>query len=276
MKKVLITGCSGYIGSHLYKALDDKYDLWGLDKIEPQFPMKDGQFIQHDINHPFGEFPEEFDAVIHLAAKVRVNESQQMPIQYYITNLNGTMNVLAKIKTKNFIFASTGVAEFCSDPYGTSKKAAEDCVIEYCMRHKVQPFTIFRFYNVVGSSGFAPTNPDGLMHNLLQAPERGEFTIFGNDYDTTDGTCVRDYIHVDEVCAGIELAIEEPAEEIESLGHGTGTSVEEMVNVFKEVNNIDFEVKYGDRRFGDLPVSVLKDKSRYMKSLYSIKELLKI
>jgi UDP-glucose 4-epimerase len=276
MKKVLITGCSGYIGSHLCKALDDKYDLWGLDKIEPQFLMKDGQFIQHDINHPFGEFPEEFDAVIHLAAKVRVNESQQMPIQYYITNLNGTMNVLAKIKTKNFIFASTGVAEFCSDPYGTSKKAAEDCVIEYCMRHKVQPFTIFRFYNVVGSSGFAPTNPDGLMHNLLQAPERGEFTIFGNDYDTTDGTCVRDYIHVDEVCAGIELAIEEPAEEIESLGHGTGTSVEEMVNVFKEVNNIDFEVKYGDRRFGDLPVSVLKDKSRYMKSLYSIKELLKV
>ena len=169
----------------------------GFRYIAPQHPIKEGQFIQHDINHPFGEFPEEFDAVIHLAARVRVNESQQMPIQYYITNLNGTMNVLAKIKTKNFIFASTGVAEYCYDPYGTSKKAAEDCVIEYCMRHNVQPFTIFRFYNVVGSSGFAPTNPDGLMHNLLQAPERGEFTIFGNDYHTTDGTCVRDYIHVD-------------------------------------------------------------------------------
>ena len=116
------------------------------------------------------------------------------------------MNVLAKIKTKNFIFSSTGVAEHCYDPYGVSKKAAEDCVIEYCMKRSAKPFTIFRFYNVIGSSGFAPTNPDGLMHNLLQAPEKGEFTIFGNDYDTPDGTCLRDYIHVDEVCECIKIS----------------------------------------------------------------------
>ena len=70
MKKILITGCSGYIGSHLCKALDKEYDVWGLDRIEPQFPIKPGQFIEHDINHPFGDFPEEFDAVIHLAARV--------------------------------------------------------------------------------------------------------------------------------------------------------------------------------------------------------------
>ena len=276
MKKILITGCSGYIGSHLCKLLDKDYDIWGLDLFEPQYPIKEGQFIQHDINHPFGEFPEEFDAVVHLAARVRVNESRQMPIQYYITNLNGTMNVLAKIKTKNFIFSSTGVAEHCYDPYGVSKKAAEDCVIEYCMKRSVKPFTIFRFYNVIGSSGFAPTNPDGLMHNLLQAPDTGEFTIFGNDYDTPDGTCLRDYIHVDEVCEGIKLAIEEPAEEIEQLGHGVGRSVKEMVELFKQVNNIDFQVNYGERRSGDLPKTVLKEKSRYMKELYTLEELLKV
>ena len=144
------------------------------------------------------------------------------------------------------------------------------------MKRSVKPFTIFRFYNVIGSSGFAPTNPDGLMHNLLQAPDTGEFTIFGNDYDTPDGTCLRDYIHVDEVCEGIRLAIEEPAEEIEQLGHGVGRSVKEMVELFKQVNNIDFQVNYGERRSGDLPKTVLKEKSRYMKELYTLEELLKV
>ncbi len=276
MKKVLITGCSGYIGSHLVNHLKDDYDVWGLDLFPPRASIKEGQFIQHDINHPFGEFPEEFDAVIHLAARVRVNESRQMPIQYYITNLNGTMNVLAKIKTKNFIFASTGVAEYCNDPYGTSKKAAEDVVIEYCMSHNIQDFTIFRFYNVTGTNGYGPTNPDGLIANLLQAPQKGEFTIFGNDYNTPDGTCVRDYVHVNQVCDGIKLAIEQPANEIECLGHGTGHSVQTMVNKFKEVNNVDFNVKYAGRRSGDLAETVLKDKSKYMTSQYTLEELLKI
>lgn len=276
MKKVLITGSSGYIGSHLCKLLNQDYDIWGLDLLASQYPIKEGQFIQNDINNSFEEFQEEFDAVVHLAARVRVNESRQMPINYYITNLNGTTNVLEKIKTKNFIFSSTGVAEYCYDPYGISKKAAEDCVIEYCTERNIKPFTIFRFYNVIGSSGFAPTNPDGLMHNLLQAPERGDFTIFGNDYDTLDGTCLRDYIHVDEICEGIKLAIEEPADKIEQLGHGVGRSVKEMVELFKQVNNVDFQVNYGERRSGDLPKTVLKEKSRYMKELYTLEELLKL
>jgi UDP-glucose 4-epimerase len=241
-----------------------------------QFPIKDGQFIQHDINHPFGEFPEEFDAVIHLAAKVNVGESEIIPIQYYITNLNGTMNVLAKIKTKNFIFASTGAAVQCESAYGISKRAAEDCVVEYCKQHNKQDFSIFRFYNVIGSDGYAPTNPDGLMYNLMQAPEKGQFTIFGNDYNTPDGTCIRDYVHVMEICNALRTSIENPANKIESLGHGVGRSVTEITETFKKVNNIDFEVHNGDRRKGDIEVSVLSEVSPYMQELYTLEELLKV
>jgi UDP-glucose 4-epimerase len=130
---------------------------------------------------------------------------------------------------------------------------------------------------VIGSSyGIQPTNPDGLMYNLMQSKDRGSFTIFGNDYDTPDGTCVRDYVHVLEICNALKLAIEQPANSLENLGHGVGTTVNAMVELFKQVNNVDFEVKYGPRRKGDAAVSVLDNPSTYMKHLYELKDLLKI
>ena len=177
MKKILITGCSGYIGSHLVKMLADKYEVHGLDINVPQ---ANGlrEFYQHDIRKLI-DLPTEFDAIIHLAALVNVGESEKMPIQYYITNLNGTMNVLNRIKSKNFIFASTGAAEGCESAYGISKRAAEDVVREYCTQHRPIPYSIFRFYNVIGTDGFPPTNPDGLMYNLMKTKDTNEFTIFG-------------------------------------------------------------------------------------------------
>jgi UDP-glucose 4-epimerase len=277
MKKVLITGSSGYIGSHLSKLLSDEYEVHGLDIDDPQAPLH--EFYRCDINRQFaipGDI--EYDAVIHLAALVRVGESEQIPIKYYITNLNGTMNVINKIKTKNFIFASTGAAETCNSVYGISKRAAEDVVREYCTMHKPTPYTIFRFYNVIGSDGFAPTNPDGLMYNLMNAIDTGEFTIFGNDYDTRDGTCVRDYVHVMEICAALKQAIEKPSNQIECLGHGVGHTVGEIVEIFRKVNNIpniNLLTKIGPRRKGDIPSSVLENVSPYMKNLYSIEQLLK-
>ena len=274
MKKILITGCSGYIGSHLVKMLADKYEVHGLDINVPQ---ANGlrEFYQHDIRKLI-DIPTEFDCVIHLAALVNVGESERMPIQYYITNLNGTMNVINKIKTKNFIFASTGAAEGCGSAYGISKRAAEDVVREYCTQHNPKDYTTFRFYNVIGSDGFAPTNTDGLMHNLMQAKETGEFTIFGTDYGSYDGTCVRDYVHVNEICDALCSAIEKPSNQIECLGHGVGHSVRDIVNLYKKVNNVEFLVKHGPRRKGDLAVSVLDNVSPYMKELYSLEELLKI
>jgi UDP-glucose 4-epimerase len=274
MKKVLVTGCSGYIGSHLCQMLDGSYDVYGLDIKVPQVDnLKD--YYSIDIRKMF-ELPEEFDVVIHLAALVNVGESEQKPIQYYITNLNGTMNVLNKIKTKNFIFASTGAAQDCESAYGISKRAAEDVVREYCITHRPTPYTIFRFYNVIGSDGFAPTNPDGLMYNLMKARETNEFTIFGNDYNTRDGSCVRDYVHVNEICDALKYAIENPSNQIECLGHGVGRTVTEIVDMFKKVNNVDFEVKIGPRRKGDIEASVLEDVSPYMQNLYSLEKLLKV
>ncbi len=274
VKKVLITGSSGYIGSHLCKMLEGQYEVHGLDLNMPQTPVD--RFYKQDINRLFD--PEsEYDAVIHLAALVRVGESEVMPIKYYITNLNGTMNIVNKVKTKNFIFASTGAAQDCSSAYGISKRAAEDVVREFCTSHRQQDYTIFRFYNVIGSEGFNPTNPDGLMYKLMEAEETGEFTIYGKDYqESWDGTCVRDYVHVNEICTALKDAIETPANGIECLGHGVGYTVKEIVDMFQRVNNLDFEVKYGPRRKGDLPSSVLEDVSPYMKNLYTMEELLKI
>ncbi len=281
MKKVLITGCSGYIGSHLCKLLENEYEVHGLDIRPPQHPV--AKFIEQDINRIF-TVEDEYDCVIHLAALVNVGESERMPIPYYITNLNGTMNVVNKIKTKNFVFASTGAAEHCESAYGISKRAAEDVVRDYFTNHKPTPHTIFRFYNVIGTSGYAPTNPDGLMYNLMMSDETRSFTIFGNDYETPDGTCIRDYVHVDEICHALKLAIEQSSNKIECLGHGVGYSVAEMFDIFERVNqdylyrnNGDAILKkIGPRRKGDIPHSVLEDVSPYMKNLYSIEELLKI
>ena len=281
MKKILVTGCSGYIGSHLCKLLETDYEVHGLDIRQPQHPV--AKFIQQDINRIFN-VEDEYDCVIHLAALVNVGESERVPIPYYITNLNGTMNVINKIKTKNFVFASTGAAEACESAYGISKRAAEDVVRDYFTNHRPTPYTIFRFYNVIGTSGYAPTNPDGLMYNLMMSDETRSFTIYGNDYETPDGTCIRDYVHVDEICDALRTAIEKSSNKIECLGHGVGYSVKEMFDIFLEVNedylyrnNGDAILqKIGPRRKGDIPCSVLEDVSPYMKNLYSIKDLLKI
>ena len=274
MKKILITGNSGYIGSHLTKMLKNDYEVHGLDIVQPQLEVNEQHTI--DIRRMF-TLDQEYDAVIHLAALVNVGESEIEPIKYYITNLNGTMNVVNKIKTKNFIFASTGAAVGCESAYGISKRAAEDVVREFCTTHRQTPYTIFRFYNVIGSTVVAPTNPDGLFYNLMKAPEIGSFTIYGSDYpNTSDGTCVRDYVHVEEICHALCEAIEKPANQIECLGHGVGYTVNEMANLFQKVNKCDFEIIKGPRRKGDIEYYVLENVSPYMKNLYAIEDLLKV
>lgn len=267
MKKVLVTGNSGYIGSHLTKALARDYEVYGLDVNSPLASVHEHYCL--DIkSRLLGKFPK-FDAVVHLAALVRVGESKKNPYDYYDTNINGTMRVVG-LPCDNFIFASTGCAPQCASPYAISKLAAEQVVQKYYKSN----YTIFRFYNVIGSAGFQPTNPDGLMSKLQQAAIAGSFTLYGTDYNTRDGTAIRDYIHVQEICSAIILAIETPSNSIENLGHGTGYTVREIVDQFKTSNGVDFEVISGPRRQGDLESSVLDKPSRYMKRLYSMKQLL--
>lgn len=272
MKKILITGSSGYIGSHLVDMLmkTSKYEVHCLDIAQPQITAH--RYYCLNINNTI-DLNEKFDAVIHLAALVNVGESEKIPLDYYNTNLNGTINVLNKIKTDNFILASTGAAEFCESAYAVSKRAAEDVVKFYNQNNN---YSIFRFYNVIGKTVVGPTNVDGLMYNLIKAIDTKSFTIFGNDYDTIDGTCIRDYVHVNEICNALMNAIENPSRSIENLGHGVGMSVNQITELFKRVNNVDFDVNYGPRRKGDLAVSVLNIPSVYMKNLYSLEELLKI
>jgi len=263
MKKILITGCSGYIGSHLCDMLSGEYEIHGLDIKQPQIEID--KFYNLDITKQFAIDGIEFDAVIHLAGLVNVGESQHRPISYYITNLNGTMNILNKVKTKNFIFASTGAAQQCESAYAVSKRGAEDVVRSYTEMAKID-YSIFRFYDVLGATVVPPTNPDGLMFKLLEAKDSGVFTIHGDDYEC-------DYIHVDEVCHALKLAIEKPSNNVECLGHAVGYTVKEVAELFKKVNNYEFEIKYDQ---GDVPFRVSNVISPYMKNLYTIDQLLSL
>jgi UDP-glucose 4-epimerase len=273
MKKILITGSSGYIGRHLVHLLSDEYEVTGLDV--KYVPQKGSYFIQQDINNMIC-LEEHYDAVVHLAALVNVGDSVKWPMRYYQTNIGGTMNVLERVSYDNFIFASTGAAVSSESPYAISKKLTETIVRNYCtLSNKNQ--TIFRFYNVIGSAGYEPTNYDGLMYNLMKARKTGEFNLYGNNYDTLDGTAVRDYVHVFEICKAIRFAIERPSNLLlENLGTGKGYTVQQIIDTFKQVNNCDFKVNVQPRRIGDLAYSVLHDVSPYMQKQFTLEEMLKL
>jgi UDP-glucose 4-epimerase len=265
MRKILVTGYKGYIGQHLCKMLEQigGIEVIGIDKVDNIV----------DITYNVPEI--EVDTVIHLAALVKVGESVDKPTIYYNTNINGTNNVLSKVKYKHFIFASTGAAENPGSPYGLSKRAAEDIVKEYARVNKTD-YTIFRFYNVIGSDGFEPTNPDGLFYNLVKAEECGYINLYGDDYDTFDGTCIREYIHVNDICLGIINAIGNPANNIENLAYGDPRSVKQIIETYKKVNKSEFDVKILPKRDGDLAETYLKTPSKYMECNYSYETMLKI
>ena len=274
--KILITGNSGYIGSHLTKLLGKKKNLklYGLDKSYPQVAIDTFLYQNITFNQQWN-IDEEFDCVIHLAAEVAVGRSVSNPILYYQTNTIGTLNILKNIRTKRFVHASTGSAGPMNNPYGISKRGAEQIVEQYCRESNI-PYTIFRFYNVTGTDGINPTNPDGLMWNLMNAQKTGTFNLFGDDYDTEDGSAVRDYTHVNEICCSVIEAIDRSTYQIENLGHGVGTTVKQLIDLYKKVNNCDFEVRICPRREGDLECSVLDNPSPFMQKLYTMEDLLKV
>lgn len=273
--KILITGNSGYVGSHLTKILlgrKSRFELHGLDKNDPLIKLD--YFHRQDITQPGNwGFEEEYDCVIHLAAEVAVGRSVKNPTLYYVTNTIGTLNVLRNIRTKRFVHASTGSAGPMNNPYGISKRGAEDIVRQWCSEKHI-PYTTFRFFNVTGCDGFQPTNKDGLMWNLMAARTTGKFNLFGDNYNTKDGSAERDYTHVNEICWAVEKAIYLSSNQIENLGHGVGTTVKEMIKIFKQTNGCEFEVNVCARREGDLERSVLDNPSSYMQKYYTMEQLL--
>jgi UDP-glucose 4-epimerase len=253
------------------------YEVYGIDNVPSSYDERFARLdIIYDVNEAswlLSDIPTEFDTIIHLAAMVKVNESIEKPLLYYDTNVNGTVNLLQRLEFQNFLFASTGAAESCSSPYAVSKRATEDIVAEYCTKMK-RNFINYRFYNVVGSDGFPPTNPDGLFYNLIKAESTGVFKVYGDDWNTRDGTCVRDYLHVNEVAKALINGIENPTNQIENLGSGNGTTVSEMIGNYMLANKCRFNIQVLPRRPGDVESMVLKNVSPLMEHMYSLKELM--
>ena len=283
MKRVLVTGCNGYIGSNLVQYLQKKY-CWvtGLDRTTRDYNRGD-EFISQNIldtKELVDEYGNEYDTVVHLAALVQVGMGEKAMMDYYRTNVVGTMNLLERVRYKNFIFASTCQAEM-PNVYGSTKRMAESIIRQYCERNN-KNYTIFRFGNVVGGKNL--TNTDGLMYNLIKAKETGVFELYGNDYDTFDGTALRDYVHVDEVVQGLAKAIDTPSciigaeikPEYEYLGRTMPVSVMNCIEAFKKVNNCDFEVVVKPRRCGDVGEVPTHMASPYMPNIYTLEGLMKI
>lgn len=272
MRKILVTGSQGYIGQHLCALLEKQgFDVHRLDyNCFPGDRSYSVDIRSEDMVRFSDVVKHNFEAVIHLAALVRVGESVHYPTMYYDTNINGTLNVLKHLNYDNFVFASTGAAASPGSPYGYSKRCAEDIVKEWAPVH-----TIFRFYNVTGSEGFPATNPDGLFYNLTKAVETGTFDLYGTNWNTKDGTCVREYIHVMDICHAIVKAVDVYTNDIENLAYNDTRTVKEIVNIFKEVNGVDFQVIYKDARPGDLEAMYLPNPSKLMTRNYSYEQMMK-
>ena len=308
--KVLVTGGMGYIGSHtVVELLENNYEVVivdnlvnskidVLDKIE-KITGKRPKFYQYDLcNHQDLEtvFKEnKIDVVIHFAGLKAVGESCEKPLLYYQNNLISTMNLLdimAKYNCKRLVFSSSATVygkpkslpiqeDFplsTTNPYGSTK-----LFIEYMLKdlYKADPtwsIAILRYFNPIGAhqSYLLGENPNGIPNNLMPyivkvaTKELDHLNIFGNDYDTKDGTGVRDYIHVVDLAKGHIKAVEKVLTtnkvDCYNLGTGVGYSVLEMVELFKKVNKVDVPYKIVERRSGDIS-------SCYADPTYALKEL---
>lgn len=292
--KVLITGGCGYIGSHtavrllesgeevviIDNLINSKIDV--LDKIK-EITGKNVTFYQEDLCN-LEELrkifkKEKFDAVIHFAGLKAVGESVEIPLKYYQNNLVSTMNILSCMQEFNvlkLVFSSSATVygspkslpileDFplsTTNPYGTTKLMIEQILTDVYKANNNLDITILRYFNPIGAhkSGLLGEDPNGIPNNLMPyivkvaTKQLPVLNIFGADYDTIDGTGVRDYIHVMDLAEGHILALKNKKKglKIYNLGTGKGTSVLELVNMFSKINNVKVNYKIVDRRPGDI------------------------
>ncbi|MBT4123201.1 UDP-glucose 4-epimerase GalE [Candidatus Woesearchaeota archaeon] len=294
MKKIIfIVGGAGYIGSHMVKhAALSGYEVVTLDNLSTghKDAVKYGKFELCDIKNKkkldalFKKYQP--DVVMHFSAYSIVSESVIDPYKYYDNNVSGTLNLL-KIMLDNhcnkIIFSSTaavfGNPEYVPiderhikkpiNPYGKSKLMVEQILEDFSQAYDLK-YLIFRYFNAAGhdEDGELSERHDPETHLLpliMQAAreERGGIAIFGVDYDTKDGTCVRDYIHVDDLCSahlsGLNIFFNTGGEVSSNdfnLGNGNGFSVKEVISKVKELTNKDFTVVEKERRSGDPAVLI--------------------
>lgn len=298
--KVLVTGGAGYIGSHVVKALGEKgYDILVFDNLSygHEWAVLYGRLLKGELGDKdllrdvFKR--ERIDAVIHFAAFIVVDESVKNPLKYYRNNFVNTLNLVEtciEYGVNKFIFSSTaavyGIPESVPvnedapllpiNPYGESKVMVEKLLRDVS---KVTNFRYIslRYFNVAGADrlariGQAREDATHLITVSLRTALglRKHLDIYGTDYPTPDGTCIRDYIHVEDLADAHVLALEELEIKMESkiynCGYGHGYSVIEVVKKVKEITGVDFKVNYIGRRPGDPPV-LIADSSRIMKEL---------
>jgi len=269
MKTVLVTGGYGYIGSHTIKALADAgYTVDSIDFKQSTNKIK--RYVRSDRIRDISKMTNiggnwgEYDAVVHLAGFISVEQSVQYPWLYFKNNILGTKNLLDCIDTDHLIFASTAAAFNPVSPYATSKIAAEQLV-----RNQSKIHTIFRFFNVAGNNGeFGQIGESTHLIRIAAetaAGKRTHMNINGTDWQTRDGTCIRDYVHVMDLVECILKAIEVPANtNYECIGSGIGYTVNEVIDMMKEISGQDFRVIESPRRKGDTAeVLIPEHKSKY-------------
>jgi UDP-glucose 4-epimerase len=288
--KILVTGGAGYIGSHVVKALGEAgHDLVIFDNLSSghEWAILAGRLIRGDLaDRPFiAETLNTFrpEAVMHFAASIQVEESVREPLGYYRNNVVNTLNLLDAMRetgVRLLIYSSTAAVYGVPaknpvdeeaplapiNPYGASKAMIERVLADLSAVTDFR-YTALRYFNVAGA------DPEGRIgqsyreatHLITRALKtaKGEYpmlAVFGTDYPTPDGTCIRDYIHVDDLAAAHLLAlsrlIETGRTEIMNCGYGHGYSVREVVDIARKVTGVAFPVEEVGRRAGDPPALV--------------------
>ncbi|HFU4026042.1 TPA: UDP-glucose 4-epimerase GalE [Streptococcus suis] len=295
---ILVTGGAGYIGSHTVVELlkqgvdvvivDDlsNASLLVLDRIEQITGIRP-TFYQLDVKDKAAlrsVFEQEtIEATIHFAGYKAVGESVEKPIMYYENNIQSTLSlveVMAEFAVKKLVFSSSAtvygsnnpspltedMATSATNPYGYTKVMLEQILRDVQVADRDWSIALLRYFNPIGAheSGLIGENPVGIPNNLMPyisqvaVGKRTELSIFGNDYETPDGTGVRDYIHVVDLALGHIQALIKLVDQkgvlTYNLGSGQGTSVLELVQAFEKVNGVPVPYKIVDRRPGDIAI----------------------
>ena len=294
--QILVTGGAGYIGSHtVLLLLKNGYDVVVVDNLSnsceeslkrvKKLTGKDIKFFENDINdfEAMDKIFKENDisAVIHFAGLKAVGESVAIPLRYYENNLTGTFILLEAMKkhgVKKIVFSSSATVYgdpktvpitedselHATNPYGRTKLFLEQILSDVYVSDNDFSVSLLRYFNPIGAheSGMIGENPRGIPNNLMPyitqvaSGKLRELSVFGNDYDTHDGTGVRDYIHVMDLAMGHLKAIEYIKDKtgvfVHNLGTGTGYSVLDIIKAFEEANGLVIPYRITDRRPGDI------------------------